>query len=230
MKYAKQSWPLFLLRVWGAIIGGFLLIYIFLNLAEAVKWFGTPFLLLPDALGLIERAHADETHEFSTNTRQSYPLALEKPGPYLIFLDAQGAFIMESDVTLTLSGPDGRVPIAPAGRGVKPYDTPWLKGFPGFRFTINEPGSYQLTIQPNLARQTVIIGIAPDYASGKTTLHAWAINLQIGLIVILVGFVYYRRYYLPGAEREETIALEQVKRRGDFEEFLEEFKREPPKR
>jgi len=230
MQSTKQSWSLFLLRTVGAIGGSVLLISLFLNLAEAVKWFGTPFLLLPDALGLIERVRADETHEFVTNTRQSYPLTLEKPGPYLIFLDAQDGFIMESDVTLTLSGPNGQVQITPAGRGVKPYDTPWLKGFPGFRFTINEPGNYQLGIRPNLDGQTVVIGIAPDYANAKTTLHTWAINLQIGLIVIIVGFVYYRRTYLPQATREEEMAVTQVKRRGDFEEFLEEYKREQPKR
>lgn len=230
MEYAKQPWPLFLLRVFGAISGGFLLIYLFVNLAEAVKWFGTPFLLLPDALGLIERVRGEETHKFVTAMRQSYELTLDKPGDYLIYLDAQGGFIMESDVTLSLSGPDGRVRIAPTGRGVKPYDTPILKGFPGLRFTINQPGNYQLGIQPNLDGQIVVIGIAPDYITDNVTLHAWAINLQIGLIVAIVGFVYYRRYHQPKAQREETIAVEQVKRRGDFEEFLEEYKREQTKR
>lgn len=226
MEYAKQSWPRFILRVVGAVVGGFLLLYLFLNLAETIKWFCTPFLLLPDALGIIERVQPEETHEFITATQQRVELTLDKPGAYLVYLDAQSGFIIESDVTLSLSGPDGRVSILPTGRGAKPYDTPLLHGFPGFRFTINQPGIYQLNIKPNLSRQTVIIGIAPDYISGETAFFTWAINLQVGLIVTVVGFVYYRRIYRPKAQREETIAVEQVKRRGDLEDFLEDYQRE----
>lgn len=231
MKYKKkQTWPRFMFKVFMVLTLGFLSIYLFLDLTNTIKWLGAPFLLIPDALGVIDRVRPEETHEFITSTRQSYEIALDKPGTYLIYLDAQGGFIIESDVTLSLSGPDGQVRIVPSGRGAKAYDTFLLHGFPAFRFTIEQPGTHLLNIRPNLNHQIVVIGIAPDYINGNTMLFAWAINLQVGLIVAVIGVVYYQRVYRPKTQREETIAVEQVKRRGDFEEFIEEYKHEQSQR
>lgn len=230
MKVRKQTTlPQFILNLCGGLLLGSLIIYLFLNLAEAIKWLGAPFLLLPDAMNIVERPTRDETVEIVSLDGETTTFELTNPGPYLIYISAKGGVVLISDLTLILNGPEGRIPVIMINKGAKPYDTPLLHGYAGFRFVIEQAGSYRLHVQNAASDQIAVFGIVYDYITGNEATFAWAMGIQITIVLVVAGLVYYRRVYLPTQKREEEIAVEQLKRRGDFEEFLEGYQREQRK-
>lgn len=219
----------FLINLSGGIFLGILAVYLFINLAETLKWLGAPFLLLPDALGIIERPAKDETLEIVSLDGETFTFELAKPGSYLVYVSAKGGIILISDLNLTLNGPEGRVPVVMINKGAKPYDTPLLRGYAGFRFVIEEAGSYRLYVQNAAPRQIAVLGIAYDYITGHESVFAWSMVVQVGVVLAVAGLVFYWRVYQPTERQKEVIAVEQLKRRGNFEDFLEEYKREQHK-
>lgn len=206
----------------GAIFLCGIAIWALLRAGEVVKWLGQPFLLLPDALGLIERPSSDDVIVVTGSADSWLEVALPQSGPYQIFLDIWDGW--GEGPELFMQGPDGQVYLEPAQRGVRPYDTPHAVGILWSRFRIEQAGPYDLHFGSPpaglLPDQTFTFTVVPDYNTGKENLIAWAIALQIALFVLVVLIILYLRY--GRTAKVEAVGEDTIKagKRERMEEFL----------
>lgn len=206
----------------GAIFLCGIAIWALLRAGEVVKWLGQPFLLLPDALGLIERPGPDDVIVVTGPPDSWVEVAMPQSGPYQIFLDIWDGW--GEGPELFMQGPDGPVYLEPARHGVRPFDTPHAVGTLWSRFRIEQAGPYDLYFGPPpaglLPDQTFTFTLVPDYNTGKENLMAWAFALQIAPLVLVVLLILYLRYGRTAKVRTVGEAAIKAGKRERMEEFL----------
>jgi hypothetical protein len=202
----------------GVVLAVVLVIWVFAYLPDTIKIAGDVLLLIPEQLGLVQRVHAGEVHVMSLANPQA-TIRIPKAGRYAVYtgdLDLlERIGLVAKPLLEVVSQPAGQaVELSFVRRGLRPYDTPRAKGRPIYRFAIQQPGFYQVTY---LGRSiAAVVSIAPDYATGKESTITLAYVLQVGLLVLLPGAVYYRR-------RKVTKSLEkqlQQQKRAAMDKFV----------
>ena len=140
MQFVRQPLGCFL----GIMLGA-LLVTAFLFVPDTVKWLGAPFMVLPDALDLVDRVQSDEVIRIVAKPTDIVSFDLDKPGAYFIFHSTYYTWLQGPDHFIM--GPQGFVASKALGMHIYPYYTPLLSGQPAYRFQITEPGHYTLTME-----------------------------------------------------------------------------------
>jgi hypothetical protein len=184
-----------------AIIGGVVLFVLMIglvcSLSTTVKTLGRTLLLLPSELGILDVPNAQSIMRLdltSTPVIARFPQA----GTYLVFTSNYDLL----SISMQMESSAGSVwfhvsdaqtgqssPVEYVTRGLMPYDTPLADGRPVMRFTIDKPGLYQLRFPTPPGASLFFV---PDTTTGKEWL-IWLIYLcEVGLIVGLPGWIYFR--------------------------------------
>ncbi len=186
------------------------LVLFFLYSTFFVKALGAPFLLLPSALGLIERASPADVIRVPTSPHAAV-FYVEHPGRYVVYADDVFWRRDEThlDVRETALNPQHdwlriqdvaageEVPVHRVRRGVRPYDEIVVKGRPMYTFYATHPGYYRAVY---LYSPPAYVAVIPDHVSGKEGLLSLLIDLQVGA---LVAYPVWRRFRRWHQQREE---------------------------
>ncbi|MCI0728118.1 MAG: hypothetical protein L0332_15550, partial [Chloroflexi bacterium] len=202
----------------------------FLYFTDVVKWAGAPFWLLPDALGLVERVREEDAWEAVVLPDDAHEISFTRPGHYYMFVSTYHDW--RNGPSIRVAGAEasteGHVPVAPVGRGTRPYDTTAVRGNPAYRFEIKQPGRYTVSFPPipeTRPDDKFRIGIAPDTITGNESAFATACYGQLAFLFLAGGLIYYFRSYRPGRARREQAAQTQVKKLEEMDDFLADYKR-----
>lgn len=210
----------------GGIILSIVVIIAFLNLTEVIKWVGQPFLILPDALGLIDRPSKDEVVKIVGTPDSTFQIELKRVGSYNVFLNTWDNW--EPGPSIRLSGEDGPVDLEFSPRGARPYDSPFGRGYVEYRFEIDEPGQYTVgygRMESN-SSATFEIALVPDYVSGNEATIRWAFIIQIGLILGITAVVVYFRKIRPARGQLAQKFKVQGKKRDTMDDFFQDLNKD----
>jgi hypothetical protein len=206
--------------LWTAIIVG-LLFFVFPG--EIVKKAGNVFLVLPDALGIIQ--HATPAEITATRLAWGYPVTVSlRSGSYLIFTGdirmLAMSIVLQSNadiqpinwMTIRKADNDGEeVPLSPVMRGLRPYDSAIADGRPIVRFNIAEKGSYEFFNEMRGAN--IRVHIVPDYVTGKEPVLLLLFLAQVLLLTLPVYGIYLIRTRKARAQRR--FAFKEQRRKAD---------------
>jgi hypothetical protein len=193
------------------IIGGIafaVLIGLLWNLPSVIKRVGDFFLYFPSQLGFVQRVTPKEISKITSPTL----LEITKPGKYMVFMPPVAYLGEQGEVLLNITShtTGEQIRIVLVERGLRPYDTPLAEGRPIFEFEIMEAGKYEITFANQLYDDAGIIAIVPDYTTGKEFVILFAYIIQIAILLIISGIVYYP-YYQRYQARIKTIEAPQKK-------------------
>jgi len=205
----------------------------FLNLAEVVKLAGAPFLVLPDALGILQKVDRDEAIVLTgTGNFSSFAVELKQAGPYLIYLvPFQGTDSGQLAVDV-VDGGGQPIVVGILQRGTRPYDTTAVRGFPEYVFRVDQPGTYNVILQAGNSgvSDRYTIGIVPDYITGHEGAFGGAIAGQIVLLLLAVGGVYYWRVYRPRSGQRRQKSADAARKKTEMGDFLAGLGDDPPQK
>ncbi len=205
----------------GCVVGMVLvagLIFAFLNFVEVVKFVGVAFLLIPNALGLVETVDRDEVLKVTLPNYAMTEIEFEQQGDYLIYLPTWEQFAGATIVNI--SNDDGHIKAYPVKRGTMPYDTTAANGYPEYKITIDQPGKYVISLvnlDQTLGKE-LSVSIVPDYISGNETVFIAVMGFQFLLIIMVIILFVIRRRLAARAVLELEDERQQTKRdeMGDF--------------
>jgi len=213
-----------------AIIGGVILFVVLIGLAcslsTTVKLVGYGLLYVPSRLGLVDvpRPETIQRLDLESTPVNAY---FKNAGTFEVFTSNYELLTISMQMEESTSNiswfhvadpnTGERYPVANVSRGLMPYDTPFAKGRPVLRFTIDKPGLYQLSFPTPPAASLYFV---PDTTTGKEWL-IWLIYLgEVGLIFGVPGWFYFR-----GWRREsEHLAAMHRTMRARADRFWEEEK------
>jgi hypothetical protein len=219
-----------LLGCTGAVILVLIGIYAFLNLTEVVKWVGTPFMILPDALGIVDRPSNDEVARVSGPQGSEHVVELTRTGQYNLFRNFWDDWSVEPGeyARARVIGPSGQVQLTDFNRAPTFYDTPAGRGSVEARFVINEPGQYIVRFQSTPVRdsKTFEASLVRDYISGNETALRQIFIIQIAIILIPIGlFIYFRKIRPMQRQMKDDFKVQDQKR-DSLDDFLHDLKKE----
>ncbi len=174
------------------------------SIGEVLKVAGAPFLFIPSILGLTSTLGPEDVHTISAAS-SPVTLRLTQAGPYAVYLDDYDLLVTtdalmaqngHSWLKVTEADTGDELPTTFIDRGVRPYDSPYVKGRPVIGFTIPHSGVYQLS----MPRRNVNIYVVPDYITGNETTLTLIYVVQIGLIAGVIGYLYWRRTHVQRSE------------------------------
>jgi len=198
------------------------LIFAFINLGAVVKVVGAGFMLIPSALGIVQRVSPAEVLAYDLS-RTPTLVGIGQPGRYAVYaydydllttsdqLEQAGAapwITLKSQIT------GESVPVAFVKRGMRAYDTYLAKGRPVLTFVISKPGMYVMLHPAKLAT----ISIVRDYVTGKERTLTLAFLAQIALILLPLTFLSTRRYMARHGARKAA----QRQRREESDAFWQD--------
>jgi hypothetical protein len=202
------------------------LVFVFINLGVVIKLVGAGLMVIPSALGIVQKVGPQEVFTYDLSTSPTM-VGIGQPGRYVVYaydydllttsdqMELSGAppwITLESQVT------GKKVPVAFVKRGLRPYDTPLAKGRPALSFVITQPGMYVMRHATKLSS----ISIVRDYVTGKEGLLAGVFLVEICLVAIPVSVPFLRRYLMRRAARKRS----QLETRQRAEAFWQH--KEPP--
>lgn len=176
------------------IIAFIALVGLFCNIASVIKRVGDVFMYIPAQLGIVQRVTPEEI------IRIDSPILIEtmQPGTYMIYRSTFGtALVNERDEILfnIRSQTNGEeIKIVRVQRGIRPYDTPFAEGIPVLEFAIPAADQYEITFEGHPSELGYGVTLVPDYTTGKELLISFAYILQMVILLILLGIVFYPRY------------------------------------
>jgi hypothetical protein len=201
------------------VIALVVLIVAFINLGAVVKLAGAGFMVIPSALGIVQRVSSREVFTYDMS-RSPTMVGISQPGRYAVYA-YDSDLLTTSDqleqsnaapwITLKSEISGETVPVAFVKRGMRPYDTFLAKGRPVLSFVITSPGVYVM-LHP---ARPAPISVVRDYVTGNERALALAFLAQIGVVVIPLVFVYARRYLT----RLDARKAAQRRKRQQSEEF-----------
>lgn len=203
--------------------------YLFLNLTEVVKWVGVPLMILPDAVGLVDRPSKDEVARVVGPQNSEFEVELIRTGPYNLFRsfwDDWGVEVGEYP-GISIEGPNGLITLEYDRRNPTLYDTPSGHGIVHARFEIEEPGTYIVRYERtnDTLRKKFDASLIPDYISGSETKLLWAFIIQIAIIVVPTGVFIYGRYIKPYLKETRNVFKTQNVKRDSMNDFLDDLKK-----
>lgn len=177
------------------------------SLGDVLKTVGSPFLLIPGALGLVRTVSQDDVNPIDMASSPT-KMWLPEAGTYAIYVDDIDLLSVTDALIDSKGNPWLKVKAVDTGetitthfieRGLRVYDTPFAKGRPVIDFTIARAGTYELTH----LRRNVKASIVPDYTTGHEALLTLIYLVQIALIAGLGVFFWRRR------DRQERAAAKE---------------------
>jgi hypothetical protein len=224
----------------AATVVTLLLILLFI-VPGAVKAAGVPFLFIPEKLGLIERVSREEVQRVSL-LEASPTVQIDAPGRYHVYSSDVNLLIAKESAEEPWLGvhrcsTGQAVPVDFVESGLRPYDSPIVKGRPLFVFDAPVPGAYgfshalnEIDVEPRIFEMLLrqprdgdgILSVVPAYTRGKETAITFFILLEIGLIVGPVGFVYLRQHL----QRRRAWKAVQDEKRQQSDDFWQAMMRE----
>jgi len=176
----------------------FLLILAFFGyLGDIAKWLGLPFVFIPSQLGLTNMVTPAEVMQFNLASAPT-TVNFTRPGRYAVYANDYDLLVttdllIEAEampwLTIMSQETGKRINVAFISRGLMPYDTPFARGRPIMTFIIKTAGVYGM----NHPAKPADIFITPDYTSENEALIRLLFLLQVGLIALVLGVLYYRR-------------------------------------
>jgi hypothetical protein len=201
------------------VIALVVLIVAFINLGAVVKLVGAGFMVIPSALGIVQRVSPQEVITYDMS-RSPTLIGISQPGRYAVYAYDSDLLTISDQLEQSNAAPwitvksqitNEPVPVAFVSRGMRPYDTFLAKGRPALSFVITNPGVYVMT---HLARP-VRISIVRDYVTGNERTLTMVILAQIAVVVIPLMFLYTRRYLT----RQDARKAAQRRKRQESEAF-----------
>jgi hypothetical protein len=182
----------------------------FLRIADVVKYSGTALMYIPAKLGLIDMVMPNDVIPLPLEENPSL-ITIPSPGQYVMYLNNYDMLIVHDAIVAGDSEPwmklqsenlNTQVEMILIGRGLTWYDTPFARGRPVVRFTIDQPGTYQFT---HPARQDYMY-LVPDTMTGKESLITFWVLAEIALIGGLIFYIFRRRTESTRQKRIKTQA------------------------
>jgi hypothetical protein len=209
-----------------AIAALVVLLVVLINLGAVVKFVGAGLLVIPSALGIVERVGPEEMSTYDLTASPTL-LGISQPGRYALYAYDYDLLTMSDQleeskappwVTLKSQVTGQAIRTDFVGRGLRPYDTYLAKGRPVITFVITQPGSY-LMFHPTRAST---ISIVRDYVTGNERSFSLVMLAQIAVVVVPLAFLLTRRYL----KRLEVRRRAQQQKRIESEAFWrEQFQR-----
>ncbi len=202
------------------VLGGMAVVALFAFFSvspEALKLVGALFLFIPEKLGIVQQATGEEAHIIALDSYTTQ-LDIAQPGRYAVYtadMHLLRAALNATRAWLLVSAQETgeQVPVSVVDRGLRPYDTPVVRGRPIFTFEIETPGAYEVSHPRRDA--SAIMSIVPDYTTGHETAVALSYLAQMAFIAGLVGVFYHRR----GRTTRSRIKAWQREKRSQSEAF-----------
>ncbi|GEM_PF-3492501 len=177
------------------------------SLGDVLKTIGTPFLLIPSALGLIRNVGPEDVIPLDLANSPT-TMWLPEAGTYAVYVDDVDLLSTTDTLIESKAHPWLKVKATDTGeiitanfieRGLRLYDTPFAKGRPVINFTIARAGTYELTYP----RRHLKVSIVPDHTTSHETLLTFIYLVQIVLSAGLVVFCWRRRNHQERAAAKE---------------------------
>jgi hypothetical protein len=171
-----------------------------LRSAEIVKLIGSPLLILPERMHLIDSLHANDITRIDSNGELEMVFDFMRPGLYAIYT-ANTSLLLNTNARID----EGKLPTVSMSlkpmaemrfssntseRGLRIFDTRFARGRPIVGFQIERPGRYVL-LSPSIE---ATIFLVPDYTTGKEGLLTLAYLFQAGIIFTPIAVLFYRQY------------------------------------
>ena len=198
----------------------------FFRIADVVKYTGTVLMYVPSRLGLIDMVMPEDVIPLPLNENPS-AITIPSPGQYVMYLNNYSLLVVHDAVVASDAKPwmklqsediGTQVELTLIGRGLTWYDTPFARGRPVVKFTIDQPGSYQF-IHPT--RQDSIY-LVPDTLTGKESIITFWVLLEVAMIGGLVFYIFRKR---TASLREKRIKT-QAENRARVEDTWERIERQ----
>lgn len=180
----------------------------FLKIPDVIKYTGTALMFVPSKLGLIDMIMPKDVIPLSLEENPSW-VTIPSPGQYVMYLNNYDMLVVHDAIVagdskpwmkLQPEGLDTQVELTLIGRGLTWYDTPFARGRPVVRFTIDEPGTYQFT---HPARQDYMY-LVPDTMTGKEARITFWVLAEIALFGGVIFYIGRRRTASIRAQRIKT--------------------------
>jgi hypothetical protein len=170
-----------------------------LRSAEIVKLIGSPLLILPERMHLIDSLHAHDITRIDSDGELEMVLDFMRPGLYAIYT-ANTSLLLNTNarmdegklptVHVIEANGGNEIPVHYFQRGLRIFDTRFARGRPIVGFQIERPGRYVL-LSPSIE---ATIFLVPDYTTGKEGLLTFAYLIQTGIIFTPIAVLFYRQY------------------------------------
>jgi hypothetical protein len=205
-----------------AIVALVVLLVVFINLGAVVKVVGAGLMVIPSALGIVQRVSSQEVLTYDLS-KSPTDVGIGRPGRYAVYAydydllttsDQLDQSMGEPWITLKSQTTGEAVPVTFVSRGMRAYDTPLAKGRPVLSFVINRPGVYVM-LHP---AKPATISIVRDYVTGKERTITLAFLAQTAVVVIPLMFLSTRRYLVRRSARKAA----QRQRRAETDAFWRE--------
>jgi hypothetical protein len=205
-----------------AIVALVVLLVVFINLGAVVKVVGAGLMVIPSALGIVQRVSSQEVLTYDLS-KSPTDVGIGRPGRYAVYAydydllttsDQLDQSMGEPWITLKSQTTGEAVPVTFVSRGMRAYDTPLAKGRPVLSFVINRPGVYVM-LHP---AKPATISIVRDYVTGKERTITLAFLAQTAVVVIPLMFLSTRRYLVRRSARKAA----QRQRRAESDAFWRE--------
>ena len=170
------------------IIGFIILLAIMFGLSEVIKSLGTPFMIIPEELGWIPKVNSSDVVTIDMKI-SSIRIHIEQPGNYVVYGYDYDLLLINSELAKSNAQPWLNIQniatsekIIPefTNRALLPFDSILVRGRPLLRFTISQPGEYQLSFPSRYAT----IFLLPDQVTGNIGIILFATVVQITIIAI----------------------------------------------
>jgi hypothetical protein len=205
-----------------AIVALVVLLVVFINLGAVVKVVGAGLMVIPSALGIVQRVSSQEVLTYDLS-KSPTDVGIGRPGRYAVYAydydllttsDQLDQSMGEPWITLKSQTTGEAVPVTFVSRGMRAYDTPLAKGRPVLSFVIDRPGVYVM-LHP---AKPATISIVRDYVTGKERTITLAFLAQTAVVVIPLMFLSTRRYLVRRSARKAA----QRQRRAESDAFWRE--------
>jgi hypothetical protein len=200
-----------------------------INLGAVVKFVGAGLMVLPSALGIVERVGPREVFVYDLSTSPT-SVGIGQPGRYAVYAYDYDLLTMSDEMQVAKAAPwitlksevtGEKVPVAFVSRGLRLYDTYLAKGRPVLSFVITRPGAYVMLHPAKPSR----ISIVRDYVTGKERTLTAAMSVQIAAIVLPLLFIFGRRHLARRSARKAA----QRRKREENDAFWRDRAQEPHK-
>lgn len=212
----------------GAIVLVIFGIWSILNLTDVIKWVGMPFMIIPDAIGIVDRPTKNEVARVSGLAGSEHVIILTRTGRYNLFRNIWDEWGIEEGqfAHARIEGSSGRIPISNEIRKANFYDTPAGRGTVVGQFDIDQPGEYIVRFMNTSAENKKFeASLVPDFITGNEAALRNAFFIQIALILILLGIFVYFRKIKPMQTQVRKDFKNQDKKRDSMDDFLHDMKR-----
>ncbi len=174
----------------------------------------TPFMLVPDALGLIDEVSGKDV--VAVTVPSEHEFELPRAGAYFIF----STNLLPADDRVLVRTRETSAPIEVPCilNGTNPYGSSVVEGTPVFEFKVDRAGTYELYLQnlpPNAKREYTLF-VVPNVLAKNQAILAVSFLLHVGIVVLAVRQIYFWR----NKDKIQQEKAAKDKKREKFDEWV----------